>query len=186
MMPASAGYLTLRIAIHRSYIASDSSLEIVSEVTSMDNDQIITVDNKKPDGSKKTPNLVDIHVGSRVKLRRMLVGLSQEKLGVSMGLTFQQIQKYEKGMNRIGASRLFRLSQILDVPVQFFFDGMPAIEGPVASGMAEPKQEAFLYEFLNTRDGLELNRAFVKVTDADVRKSVIELVRSLGRNKAKD
>lgn len=152
----------------------------------MDNDQIITVDYKKPDGAKKTPNLVDIHVGSRVKLRRMLVGLSQEKLGVSMGLTFQQIQKYEKGMNRIGASRLFRLSQILDVPVQFFFDGMPAIEGPVASGMAEPKQEAFLYEFLNTRDGLELNRAFVKVTDADVRKSVIELVRSLGRNKAKD
>jgi transcriptional regulator with XRE-family HTH domain len=116
----------------------------------------------------------------------MLVGLSQEKLGVSMGLTFQQIQKYEKGMNRIGASRLFRLSQILDVPVQFFFDGMPAIEGPVASGMAEPKHEAFLYEFLNTRDGLELNRAFVKVTNADVRKSVIELVRSLGRNKAKD
>ena len=140
----------------------------------------------KPAAVKKSPNPVDIHVGSRVRLRRMLVGWSQEKLGGSMGLTFQQIQKYEKGVNRIGASRLFRLSQVLEVPVQFFFEGMPAIEGPVGAGMAEPKQEAFLYEFLNTRDGLELNRAFVKVTDPDVRKSLIELVRSLGHSKSRD
>ena len=152
----------------------------------MEHNQIITVENKSPDNTKKNPNPVDIHVGGRVRLRRMLVGLSQEKLGTSMGLTFQQIQKYEKGVNRIGASRLFRLSQVLDVPVQFFFDGMPPMQGSVATGMAEPKQEAFLYEFLNTRDGLELNRAFVKVTNADMRKAVIELVRSLGRNQAKD
>ena len=152
----------------------------------MEHDQVISVDNKKTDNTKKHPNPVDIHVGGRVRLRRMLVGLSQEKLGVSMGLTFQQIQKYEKGVNRIGASRLHRLSQVLDVPVQFFFDGMPSINAPVVAGMAEPKQETFLYDFLNTRDGLELNRAFVKVTDAQVRKSVIELVRSLGRSKSKD
>ena len=152
----------------------------------MENDQVINVDTKSSGNTKKSPNPVDIHVGGRVRLRRMLVGLSQEKLGVSMGLTFQQIQKYEKGVNRIGASRLFRLSEVLDVPVQFFFDGMPKIGGSIASGMAEPKQEAFLYEFLNTRDGLELNRAFVKVTDASVRKSVIELVRSLGRSKSQE
>lgn len=152
----------------------------------MEHDQAIAVDNKSSDSTKKSPNPVDVHVGSRVRLRRMLVGLSQEKLGDSMGLTFQQIQKYEKGVNRIGASRLFRLSQVLDVPVQFFFEGMPVIEGPVAMGMAEPKQEAFLYEFLNTRDGLELNRAFVKVTDTEVRRSLIDLVRSLGRSKSKD
>lgn len=152
----------------------------------MEHDQIISVDNKKTDNTKKNPNPVDIHVGGRVRLRRMLVGLSQEKLGVSMGLTFQQIQKYEKGVNRIGASRLYRLSQVLDVPVQFFFDGMPPINAPAVAGMAESEQETYLYEFLNTRDGLELNRAFVKVTDAQVRKSVIELVRSLGRGKSKD
>jgi len=152
----------------------------------VENNPIITVDNKLPDSTKKKPNPVDVYVGGRVRLRRMLVGLSQEKLGISMGLTFQQIQKYEKGANRIGASRLFRLSQILEVPVQFFFDGMPAVDGQVATGMAEPKQDAFLYEFLHTRDGLELIRAFVKVANADIRKSVIELVRSLGRNQAKD
>ena len=146
----------------------------------------MAMDNKSSGSTKKSPNPVDIHVGSRVRLRRMLVGLSQEKLGDSVGLTFQQIQKYEKGVNRIGASRLFRLSQVLEVSVQIFFEGMPTIEGPVAPGMAEPKQEAFLYEFLNTRDGLELNRAFVKVTDANVRKSVIELVRFLGHCKSKD
>lgn len=152
----------------------------------MEHDQTTAVSNKSAGSTKKSPNPVDIHVGSRVRLRRMLVGLSQEKLGDSMGLTFQQIQKYEKGVNRIGASRLFRLSQVLTVPVQFFFEGMPTIEGPVATGMAEPKQEAFLYEFLNTRDGLELNRAFVKVTDTGVRRSLIELVRSLGRQGSKD
>jgi len=134
---------------------------------------------------KKGPNPVDIHVGSRVRLRRMLAGMSQEKLGESMGLTFQQIQKYEKGVNRIGASRLFRLSEVLGVPVQFFFEGMPPAEAGANMGMAEPDTESFLYEFLNTRDGLELNRAFVKITDPDQRRSIIELVRSLGRKSEK-
>ena len=135
----------------------------------------------KPALGKKSPNPVDVHVGSRVRLRRMLVGLSQEKLGQRMGLTFQQIQKYEKGLNRIGASRLYKLSQILEVPVGFFYEGMTQIGETANAGMAEENTEAFLYEFLNTRDGLELNRAFVKVSDVNIRKSIIDLVRSLGR-----
>ena len=129
----------------------------------------------------KKPNPVDAHVGSRVRLRRMLLGMSQERLGESMGLTFQQVQKYEKGVNRIGASRLFQISKILDVPVQFFFEEAPHIggDGTAARGMAEPDSEAFILEFLNSREGLELNRAFVKIPDPKVRKSVVDLVRAL-------
>jgi transcriptional regulator with XRE-family HTH domain len=128
----------------------------------------------------KKPNPVDAHVGSRVRLRRMLLGMSQERLGESMGLTFQQVQKYEKGVNRIGASRLFQISKILDVPVQFFFEEAPYTgDGNAARGMAEPDSEAFILEFLNSREGLELNRAFVKIGDPRVRKSVVDLVRAL-------
>ena len=128
----------------------------------------------------KKPNPVDAHVGSRVRLRRMLLGMSQERLGESMGLTFQQVQKYEKGVNRIGASRLFQISKILDVPVQFFFEEAPYIgEAGSARGMAEANSETFILEFLNSREGLELNRAFVKIGDPKVRKSVVDLVRAL-------
>jgi transcriptional regulator with XRE-family HTH domain len=128
----------------------------------------------------KKPNPVDAHVGSRVRLRRMLLGMSQERLGESMGLTFQQVQKYEKGVNRIGASRLFQISKILDVPVQFFFEEAPYTgDGNAQRGMIEPDSEAFILEFLNSREGLELNRAFVKIGDAKVRKSVVDLVRAL-------
>ena len=129
---------------------------------------------------KKTPHPIDVHVGSRVRLRRMLLGMSQEKLGEHIGLTFQQVQKYEKGANRIGASRLFHISQVLKVPVQFFFDEAPLPQGESGpSGFHEPKTEDFLLEFLNTREGLELNRAFVKIADPKVRKRVVQLVRSL-------
>jgi transcriptional regulator with XRE-family HTH domain len=130
----------------------------------------------------KKPNPVDQHVGSRVRLRRMLLGMSQERLGESMGLTFQQVQKYEKGVNRIGASRLFQISKILDVPVQFFFEEAPHSDGRAATGLAEPDSEAFILEFLNSREGLELNRAFVKIADPKVRKSVVDLVRALSAN----
>lgn len=128
----------------------------------------------------KKPNPVDTHVGSRVRLRRMLLGMSQERLGESMGLTFQQVQKYEKGVNRIGASRLFQISKILDVPVQFFFEEAPQLgERGQLRGMAEPESEAFILEFLNSREGLELNRAFVKIGNAKVRKTIVDLVRAL-------
>lgn len=137
----------------------------------------------------RKPNPMDIHVGSRVRLRRMVIGMSQEKLGEKMGLTFQQIQKYEKGTNRIGASRLHQLSMIMDVPVGFFFEDAPAHANrhvAHAAGFAESKTEAFLLDFLNSRDGLELNRAFVKITDPKVRKRVVELVRALSEEASAD
>ena len=129
--------------------------------------------------ARKKPNAVDTHVGSRVRLRRMLLGMSQERLGDSLGLTFQQVQKYEKGVNRISASRLFQIVKILDVPVQFFFEEAPQI-GPAVKGMGEPESETFIQEFLYSREGLELNRAFVKISDPKVRKSIVDIVRALG------
>jgi len=138
---------------------------------------IMTLTSERMAGKK--PNPVDQHVGSRVRLRRMLLGMSQERLGESMGLTFQQVQKYEKGVNRIGASRLFQIAKILDVPVQFFFEEAPHSDGRSTPGMGEADSEAFILEFLNSREGLELNRAFVKIPDPKVRKSVVDLVRAL-------
>jgi len=126
------------------------------------------------------PNPVDIHVGSRVRLRRTLLGMSQKKLGNALGLTFQQIQKYERGANRIGSTRLFLLSRILDVPVSFFFDDMAP---EVASGQpdfAEAAQANFDQDDLAKRETLELVRAYYKITDADVRKRLFDLVKAVG------
>jgi transcriptional regulator with XRE-family HTH domain len=128
------------------------------------------------DRSSRRANPVDVHVGSRVRLRRMLLGMSQEKLGEHLGLTFQQIQKYEKGINRIGASRLFELSKVLAVPVQFFYEELP-VSGGRARGFAE-QPESYAVEFLASREGLELNKAFARITDPRVRRSIVELVRS--------
>jgi len=131
--------------------------------------------------SSRRPNPIDTHVGSRVRLRRMLLGMSQEKLGEHLGLTFQQVQKYEKGVNRIGASRLFDLAHVLGVPVQFFYDDAPAGSGDatVAHGFAERPTESYVVEFLSGREGLELNKAFVRISDPRVRRSIVELVRAL-------
>jgi transcriptional regulator with XRE-family HTH domain len=132
--------------------------------------------------SSRRPNPVDVHVGSRVRLRRMLLGMSQEKLGERLGLTFQQVQKYEKGINRIGASRLFDLAQVLGVPIQFFYEEAPVSGDALtadAAGFADRRGESYIVEFLNSREGLELNRAFVRIQDAKVRRSIVELVRSL-------
>lgn len=131
-------------------------------------------------GAAKKPNPIDIHVGSRVRLRRMVLGISQEKLGEKLGLTFQQVQKYEKGVNRISASRLYQLCTILDVPVQFFFDEVPLVASSDAQpGFAEGGSDGQLLDLLNSREGLELNRAFAKISDPRVRRKVIELVRSI-------
>jgi transcriptional regulator with XRE-family HTH domain len=130
------------------------------------------------DRGTRRANPIDVHVGSRVRLRRMLLGMSQEKLGEHLGLTFQQIQKYEKGINRIGASRLFDLSKVLGVPVQFFYEELPAAPGQQASGLAERPAESYAVEFLGSREGLELNKAFARITDARVRRSIVELVRA--------
>jgi transcriptional regulator with XRE-family HTH domain len=133
-------------------------------------------------GSRR-PNPVDIHVGGRVRFRRMLLGMSQEKLGERLGLTFQQVQKYEKGVNRIGASRLFDLSQVLQVPIQFFYEEAPGALAQASAdhgrGFADRNGESTIVEFLNTRDGLELNKAFVRIQDVKVRRSIVDLVRSL-------
>lgn len=123
-------------------------------------------------------NSMDVHVGSRVRLRRMLLGMSQEKLGEQLGLTFQQVQKYEKGINRIGAGRLHDLSRVLGVPVGFFYEEAPGVESGMA-GFAEQPDESYVIEFLGSREGLELNKAFVRVQDPKVRRSIIEMVRAL-------
>lgn len=127
----------------------------------------------------RRPNPMDAHVGSRVRLRRMVLGLSQEKLGELLGLTFQQVQKYEKGVNRIGASRLFDLSHVLGVPIQFFYDGASSGQ-PVmpAPGMAE-QSESYTADMIGSRDGLELNKAFARINDARVRRAIVELVKTL-------
>ena len=126
------------------------------------------------------PNPVDIHVGSRVRLRRTLLGMSQEKLGNALGLTFQQVQKYERGTNRIGSSRLFLLSRILDVPVSFFFDDMSPEIASGRAGFAEAAQANFDQDDLAKRETLELVRANYKITDAGVRKRLFDLVKAVG------
>ena len=129
------------------------------------------------------PNPVDIHVGSRVRLRRTLLGLSQERLGESVGLTFQQIQKYERGANRIGASRLYEFTRILDVPIAFFFDDMPedikTREGQFAKALQEDGQNTFEPDPMTKRETLELVRAYYRITDPRIRKRLFELTKSL-------
>jgi transcriptional regulator with XRE-family HTH domain len=142
------------------------------------------VEEERAGASTKRPNSMDAHVGSRVRLRRMMMGMSQEKLGEQMGLTFQQIQKYERGINRVSASRLWELAKVLGVSVQFFFDELAFEQDPSTRpdgqpGFAETQAESTIVEFLGSRDGLELNRAFVRIKDARARRSIVELVRSL-------
>lgn len=127
-------------------------------------------------GSKK-PNPIDVHVGSRVRLRRMMVGMSQERLGESLGITFQQVQKYEKGTNRIGASRLQSIATVLGVPISFFFEDAPNPSGENAG--AELKNSQHVVEFLSSLEGLQLNRAFSRIEDARIRRRIIDLVSSL-------
>jgi len=131
-------------------------------------------------GRGGVPHPVDIHVGSRVRMRRTLLGMSQEKLGEALGLTFQQVQKYERGANRIGASRLHEISRILDVPVSFFFEEMAAAAAAAAAahGMAEDQGE-FGHDPMARRETLELVRAYYRIKDAKVRKRLFELVKSV-------
>ena len=126
--------------------------------------------------AKKAPNPTDKHVGARVRMRRMMLGMSQEKLGDALGLTFQQVQKYEKGANRIGASRLQQISHILQVPVSFFFDGAPTGEPAPAGGFADVASATYVTDFLSTNEGLALNNAFMKVKNPKLRRKIVELV----------
>lgn len=140
------------------------------------------------------PSPIDVHVGSRIKLRRTLMGMSQERLGEALGLTFQQVQKYERGANRVGASRLFDLSRVLDVPISFFFDDLPEPAGGMAyAGASGGLGGRRSYAFNETQEGfgggpedpmskretLDLVRAYYRITDAAVRKRVLDLIKSL-------
>ncbi len=134
----------------------------------------------KAGASKPSP--VDVHVGSRVRLRRTLLGLSQEKLGKAVSLTFQQIQKYERGANRIGSSRLFHLAQILDVPISFFFEGLE--ENAASDGFASAPQENFESDQMSRRETLELVRAYYRISNPALRRRLFELVKSLSSGEA--
>jgi transcriptional regulator with XRE-family HTH domain len=146
---------------------------------------------KKSTLRSENPDPVDIHVGSRLRMRRNLVGLSQEQLGKSLGLTFQQIQKYERGINRMGSSRLFQIAKTLSVPVAYFFEEMPdAIALPAQAGFAEGEQASLEntpgsserqndYDILRRRETLELIRAYYRIQDAKQRRKVYELIRSM-------
>ncbi|OYR10419.1 helix-turn-helix domain-containing protein [Brucella grignonensis] len=129
--------------------------------------------------NKKKPNPIDVHVGSRIRLRRNMLGLSQEKLGENLGITFQQIQKYEKGTNRVGASRLQAISSILTVPVSFFFEDAPGSNPTSQAGFAEDNEATYVVDFLNSNEGVQLTRAFTKIADPKVRRKIIDLVKSL-------
>ncbi len=129
------------------------------------------------------PDPIDVHVGGRVRLRRTLIGINQEKLGAALGLTFQQIQKYERGANRIGSSRLFRISQFLDVPVSFFFDDMPGVVLG-GGGVREPGQAPFEADYFGRRESQELLRNYYRISDAAVRKRLVSLVKAIAASEA--
>jgi transcriptional regulator with XRE-family HTH domain len=124
---------------------------------------------------KKSPNPVDKHVGSRVRMRRLMLDMSQEKLGSALGLTFQQVQKYEKGTNRIGASRLQHISEILQVPVAFFFEGAPTLQQ--RGRLPDVPSPAYVTDFLATSDGLALTKAFMRIKEPAMRRSIVTLVK---------
>jgi transcriptional regulator with XRE-family HTH domain len=135
---------------------------------------------------KKVPNPIDQHVGSRVRMRRVLIGMSQEKLGDALGLTFQQVQKYEKGTNRIGASRLQQISKTLNVPPAFFFEGAPLAEKSAFSGFEEAGSTTHVVDFLSTAEGLLLNKAFARIRDAKLRKRIVDLVIAIAGDSEND
>ncbi|CDM63278.1 putative transcriptional regulator (plasmid) [Rhizobium favelukesii] len=126
----------------------------------------------------KTPNAIDTFVGSRVRMRRQLLGLSQEKLADQIGVTFQQVQKYEKGLNRIGASRLQRIADVLSTSPSFFFQ-QDASEPLSLAGLETSVAADPVAEFLHSKEGLALNRAFLKITDTQLREKIVALVKAM-------
>ena len=130
------------------------------------------------------PSPVDVHVGARVRVRRTLLGMNQTKLGDAIGVTFQQVQKYERGANRISASRLFDLSRVFDVPIQFFFDDMPkavAASSPATKNRGKArKPPSYEPNSMAKRETLELVRAYYKIRDPQIRKRLFEMVKALG------
>ncbi len=135
------------------------------------------------------PSPVDVHVGRRVRMRRTLLGMSQTTLGEAIGLTFQQVQKYERGTNRVSSSRLYDVARVLDVPVEFFFEDMPAeVVGSSPSQRRGKAKERARYEFdpMAKRETLELVRAYYKISDPQVRKLLFAMVKTLGAGASED
>ncbi|HEU6442668.1 MAG TPA: helix-turn-helix domain-containing protein [Microvirga sp.] len=126
---------------------------------------------------KKSTSSIDKEIGTRVRMRRISIGMSQEKLGEMLGLTFQQVQKYEKGMNRISVGRLVDIAKILEVDIHFFFDGIKS--GKAGSGFAEEGASPYIADVMSTPEGLQLIRTFTEIKSAKVRKSIVQLVASL-------
>ena len=131
------------------------------------------------------PHPTDVHVGSRVRMRRNMLGLSQEKLGEAIGLTFQHVQKYERGANRIGASRLYELGEVLDVPVTFFYDDQDPVRAPaIPVGFEETPQEGFDSDPLRRRETHELVGAYYQIEDPAVRRRLFDLAKALASDSA--
>lgn len=140
--------------------------------------------------SKGTPDPIDVHVGQRLRVRRSLLGLSQEKLAESIGLTFQQIQKYERGMNRISAGRLFQFSKILDVPVSYFYDQLIGAAKTYSSGsygMADNDQDSFTAgDLMQNKETLDLVRAYYTIENPEIRKDILKFVKSMANRIGSD
>lgn len=125
---------------------------------------------------KKPTHPIDLHVGARIRLRRLMLRMSQEKLGDALGLTFQQIQKYEKGANRVSASRLYEIAKALDVDIKYFFDGFEEENGDQVS---EGDQSPIVYDFIASSEGVGLAAAFSEISSPKLRRRVLEFVRSI-------
>ena len=127
----------------------------------------------------KAPNPTDKHVGSRVRLRRKMLAMSQTKLGDALGLTFQQVQKYENGTNRIGASRLEQISHVLQVPVAFFFEGAPSHDAHPTDSIGDAPSPNYVSDFLATSDGLALTKSFMRIKNPKLRRRIVDLVEQM-------
>lgn len=134
--------------------------------------------------AKKTPNPVDRHVGARVRMQRLAIGMSQQALGKELGVTFQQVQKYEKGSNRIGASRLQQIASVLRVPPAYFFEGVAAAPTPKKTAGFEESNRDYTVELLSSTDGLALVKAFLRVGNRKLRRSIVDFVKQVSTKKA--
>ena len=132
----------------------------------------------------RSPNPIDLHVGARVRMRRKFLGLSQEALAETLQLTFQQVQKYERGANRISASKLYDIARTLKVPIQYLFDGLG--DAADVEGLSESLTEKLIHGFLMTTEGIELAESFPRIRSAKYRRRVLELVRTLAEDEGTD
>lgn len=140
--------------------------------------------------TKGGPDKVDVHVGSRLRVRRTLLGISQEKLAHAIGLTFQQIQKYERGLNRISAGRLYQFSRILDIPISYFYDNMATETSGSGPGMSDTKQDGFQVDdtkdFMDKKETINLLRAYYSIEDENIRKDMLRFIKSMAQKMSDD